>query len=105
MKPFFTLLFAACLASSFTTQTGLQEVISALQNNNASQMARYFDNTIDITTPQKTNSYSKNQGEAVLKDFLATNPVKSFQVLHKGDNAGSKYCIGKLTTRNGSYRT
>jgi hypothetical protein len=55
--------------------------------------------------PDKSNSYSKSQAELVLKDFFATNSVKSFEVLHKGENGGSQYCIGKLATKAGVYRT
>ncbi len=105
MKTFFTLICAVFLTLSSTAQTGIQEVISGLQASNAGQVSRYFDNTVDIILPQKGNSYSKSQAEVILRDFLATNPVKSFQVIHKGDNAGSQYCIGKLVTKTGSFRT
>jgi len=105
MKTFFTLICAGFLALSSTAQTGIQQVINGLQANNSVQVSRYFDNTVDITLPQKSNSYSKGQAEVILRDFLATNPVKSFQAIHKGDNAGSEYCIGKLITKNGSFRT
>ncbi len=105
MKAFFTLICAGFMALSSTAQTGIQDVINAMQASNAAQVARHFDNTVDITLPQKGNSYSKSQAEVVLRDFLATNPVKSFQVIHKGDNAGSEYCIGKLITKNGAFRT
>jgi len=40
-----------------------------------------------------------------LKDFFTSNPVKNFEILHKGENAGSQYCIGTLNTKNGAYRT
>ena len=55
--------------------------------------------------PDKSNSYSKSQGELVLKDFFNSNMVKTFEVIHKGENAGSQYCIGTLITRAGSFRT
>jgi hypothetical protein len=55
--------------------------------------------------PDKSNTYSRSQAEMVLKDFFSTNGVKSFEVLHKGENGGSQYCIGTLNTRNGLYRT
>lgn len=105
MKIFFTLICAAFLGLSFTIQTGIQDVISGLQASNSAQISRYFDNTVDITLPQKSSSYSKSQAEVVLRDFFATNTVKSFQIIHKGDNAGSQYCIGKMATKGGSYRT
>ncbi len=34
-----------------------------------------------------------------------TNGVQRFDVIHKGENAGSQYCIGTLVTRAGPYRT
>ena len=60
---------------------------------------------IEIALPEKSNSYSKDQAELVLKDFFSTNTVKSFEVLHKGENGGSLYCIGTLVTKSGSFRT
>ena len=60
MKTFFTLLSAIFLTFSASAQTGIQEVINGIQANNSSQIARYFDNTVDITLPQKSNSYSKS---------------------------------------------
>jgi hypothetical protein len=105
MKRLFTLLFLSVFLLSQTTISGIEEVVSALKVGNANQVARYFDNTVDITLPEKSNSYSKSQAEMILKDFMANNPVKSFTVKHRGDNAGSQYFIGTLTTKNGSYRT
>jgi hypothetical protein len=80
-------------------------VVQALKNGNASQMAKHFDNTIEISMPGKSNSYSKSQGEMILKDFFTNNVVKSFEVIHKGENAGSQYCIGNLVTKAATYRT
>ena len=71
----------------------------------APEIARFFDNTVEINMPQKNNSYSKSQAELVLKDFFSTNPVKAFEIIHKGENSGSQYCIGTLITKNGSFRT
>jgi hypothetical protein len=68
-------------------------------------VAKFFDNNVEITMPDKGNSYSKSQGELILKDFFAINVVKSFDIIHKGENGGSQYCIGTLVTKGGSYRT
>lgn len=105
MKQIFTLITATFLLSSFTFLISIDEVITGMKNGDAKEIARFFDNTIEITMPGKSNSYSKNQAEIVLKDFFATNGVKSFEVLHKGENGGSQYCIGTLVTKNGSFRT
>ena len=95
---------AVILFSSFTF-IGIDEVVNAVKSGNAAQVAKYFDNTVEISLPDKSNSYSKSQAEIVLKDFFANNPVKGFDIIHKGENAGSQYCIGTLLTKNGSFRT
>jgi hypothetical protein len=105
MKQFFTLLTIGTLLSSFTFFSGIEEVISAIKAGSASEIARYFDNTVEINLPNKSNSYSKSQAELVLKDFFSTNAVKSFTVNHKGENAGSQFCIGTLSTKSGIFRT
>ncbi len=105
MKRFFTLITTTVLLSSFTLFLSIDEVVNALKKGDAAQIARYFDNTVEITMPDKSNNYSKNQAEIVLRDFFTTNVVKNFEVNHKGENGGSQFCIGTLATKNGSFRT
>jgi hypothetical protein len=105
MKRFFTLFITTALLSSFTLFISIDEVVNGLKNGDAAQIAKYFDNTVEITMPDKSNSYSKNQAEIILRDFFSNNGVKDFTVIHKGENAGSQYCIGTLVTKNGSFRT
>ena len=93
------------LLSSFSFGSGIDDIIAAMKTGNASQVAKFFDNNVEISMPDKSNSYSKSQGELVLKDFFTNNVVKSFDIIHKGENAGSQYCIGTLVTKSGSFRT
>lgn len=105
MKHFFPIFLSFFLLSAFTTAMSIDEVVASMKSGNVAGVARFFDNTVEITLPDKGGSYSKSQAEIVLKDFLTNNPVKSFDVIHKGQNAGSQYCIGTLVTKNGSFRT
>jgi hypothetical protein len=109
MKRIFTFLAIAAFFSSFQPIQGqsINEVVTALKSGNASQVAKYFDNTIDLNLPGKSGSisYSKSQAELVLKDFFVTNGVKGFDVKHAGGNSGDQFSIGTLVTRNGSFRT
>ena len=105
MKHFFTFSLLVTCLSSFAVYIGIEDVITAMRSGNATSVAKYFDNSVEISMPSKSNSYSKSQAELVLKDFFASNPVKSFDIIHKGENAGSQYCIGTLQTKNGTYRT
>lgn len=105
MKRFFTLIVIGILISSFSIFSSIDEVINAMKTGNANEVARFFDNTVELNMPDKSNSYSRSQAELVLKDFFSSNGVKSFEVIHKGENAGSQYCIGTLVTKYGSFRT
>jgi hypothetical protein len=91
--------------SSFTPSYSIDEVLSALRSGNAAQLSKYFDTRVDISLPNKSDNFSRNQAEMILKDFFASNEVKNFVVKHKGENNGSQFCIGLLQTRNGNYRT
>jgi hypothetical protein len=79
--------------------------VNALNAGNATLVSRYFDNTIDITLQDKSNSYSRSQAELILRDFFFMNGVVSFEPLHTGDNSGAQYVIGNLKTKKGTYRT
>lgn len=102
-------LFAALafvfIASSFKTPSGLDDVIKALRTGNAQELAKYVDDNIEISLPDKSESYSRAQAVMVLKDFFSSNAVKGFDVQFKGQNAGNQYCVGKLVTGSGNYRT
>jgi hypothetical protein len=90
---------------SFNNPSGLDEVISALKEGNATEMGKYFDETVDISLPDKSDSYSKAQAVLILKDFFKNAGVSSFEVKHKGDNGNDLFCIGTLHTKSGSFRT
>lgn len=96
------LFFILC---SFKPAGGLDDVINALRNGNATELAKYLDNNIEISLPSKTDNYSKQQAIIILQDFFTTNGVKDFEIKHRGDNGGSQFGIGTLLTRSGNYRT
>ncbi|MFL5741713.1 MAG: DUF4783 domain-containing protein [Flavisolibacter sp.] len=103
------LLFASLtflfVSSAFRPISGLDDVINALRSGNAQELSRYVDDNIEISLPDKSDSYSRAQAVMVLKDFFANNGVTGFEVQFKGENGGSQFCVGKLSTRSGSYRT
>ncbi len=107
MKQIFTFLSIAVLftISAFKPVSSLDDVISALRSGNATELAKYIDDNIEITLPDKAESYSRSQAVAVLQDFFNNNGVKGYELKHKGDNGGSQFCIGTLQTKAGNYRT
>ena len=83
----------------------MEDILGALKTGNANQLSRYFDIRVDITLPDKSDNYSRAQAEMIIRDFFSYNNVRSFDIKYKGENNGSKYCIGTLRTTNGDYRT
>src|SRR5690242_20620929 len=107
MKAIFTTLIAGftLLLTSFTEQNSIDEVIGALRSGNSSELSRYFDENVDLTLPDKSDSYSKAQAQLIVKDFFMNNGVKGFDLKHKGDSPGGHFCIGTLQTNSGNFRT
>ena len=63
MKKIFTsfLVSSAILLSSYTLQIGIDEVIGALRSGNAGELAKYFDENVELTLPDKSDNYSKHR--------------------------------------------
>lgn len=91
--------------SGFTTDYAIDEIASAMKSGNIVKLSRYLDSRVDISLPEKSDTYSKSQAEMIIRDFFSTNGVQNFLIRHKGENGGSEFCVGLLKTRNGDYRT
>lgn len=103
---FTTILIAAALSlSSFLQPGSIDEVIGALRSGNSSELSKYFDDNVELTLPEKSDSYSKAQAQLIIKDFFSNNGVKGFDLKHKGDSPGGHFCIGTLQTNSGNFRT
>jgi hypothetical protein len=84
----------------------LDDITTAIRVGNAGELSRYLDSRVDISLPDKSDTYSKIQAEMIIRDFFTTNGVQNFLVKHTGPRgAGSEFCVGVLQTRNGDYRT
>lgn len=100
------LMGALLVFSSFTVQSGsIDEVIGALRAGNSSELSKYFDEKVELTLPDKSDSYSKAQAQLIVKDFFGNNGVRGFELKHKGDSPGGHFCIGTLQTNAGNFRT
>lgn len=93
------------MLSSFRAQVGIDEVVGALRSGNAAELAKYFDDTVELTLPDKSDSYSKAQAQLIVKDFFSNNGVKGFELKHKGTSPGGNFAIGTLQTNAGNFRT
>jgi len=102
----YLLLGSTMLLTAVTLQrSSIDEVIAALRSGNPTQVSGFFDDNVELTLPDKNDSYSKAQAQLIIKDFFANNGVKGFELKHKGDSPGGHYCIGTLQTNAGNFRT
>ena len=72
MKHFLVLPVLVVFLSSLIVNAGIDEVVAAMKAGNSVMVAKYFDNVVDISMPDKSNSYSKSQAEMVIKDFFTS---------------------------------
>jgi len=83
----------------------LDAVATAFRSGNANQLSPYLDIRVDISLPDKTDTYSKSQAEMVIRDFFNTHAVRNFKILQQGESGDYIFCTGILQTRSGNYRT
>jgi hypothetical protein len=96
---------SALFLLSFTNFFTVDDVATAIRSGNISQLSGYLDNRVDISLPDKSDTYSKSQAAMIISDFFSNNEVQNFKVKHRGENSGTEFCIGILQTRNGNFQT
>jgi len=79
-------------------------MIAAFKAGNATKIASWFGDNVDLSILDKENLYSKSQAEQILKTFFTTHKPSEFTVLHKGKSGASQYFVCSLTASDGNYR-
>lgn len=91
---------------AFSQADVLDNIAGAIRSGNSKEVAKYFDNNVEITILDRESTYSRVQAEMVLRDFFSKNSVQSFDLIHRGTSGeGSAYGIGTLKTGGQTYRT
>lgn len=78
----------------------------ALNSGNADQVSGYFAPSVDITVNGASATYSKIQGEIILKDFFNKHRVRSYEAEMAGNSNSEPalFTIGRLRTGNGDFK-
>ena len=101
----FLAFFATVVAFAQNGDDALNNVRAAVKAGSAKEVARYFNNSVEVGLNGEKASYSRAQAEFVLRDFFSKTQPATFEYLHQGSsNEGQKYAIGKYTSKAGSYR-
>jgi hypothetical protein len=106
MKKFIAVVFVAAslfIASALYAQS-IDGVVTGIKNGNAGQITDNAGESFSLTIMDKSNNYSKSEAQQAIKDFFSKNPVKGFEVKHKGNSPKGQYAIGTLSTSAGNFR-
>lgn len=94
------LLLAVMNGSSQTVPT---EITEAFVKGDAKQLAEYFHDNLEMKIQKDEYVTSKNQASRIMQDFFKKNPPLSFQLEYEGAKQDSKYGLGTLVTRKGTF--
>ena len=80
------------------------EIISALNNGDASLLSNYLNSSVELFIENKNDVFRRPQASEIIADFFRKNRVSGFQLLHKGNKDAATFVIGTLKTASGSFR-
>ena len=102
------LLIGALFFKGGTTQQEEQQIprdiAIAFKVGTAKELARFFNDNLELAVGEKEDVYSKSQAERIMDNFFANHSPKSFKFIHQGGKETAQYAIGKLVTFNGEFR-
>lgn len=100
-----TLALMAVILVSYRSFDNMDAVVTAIRTGNVTRLSPFFDSRVDISLPDKSDTYSRTQAEMVIGDFFNNNTVQNFKVTQQGESGGTFFCTGLLVTRSGNFRT
>lgn len=95
-------IFSLFMALQLTAETLLptvpgtnESVAAAIKAGNSGELAKYFNNTVEIQIPGNEGTFSKNQAEMIMKEFFTKNPPAAYSTNQQGSSkGGSQFMIG-----------
>jgi len=99
------LAFMALVLVSYRSFDNMDAVVTAIRTGNVTRLSPFFDSRVDISLPDKSDTYSRTQAEMVIGDFFNNNTVQNFKITQQGESGGTFFCTGLLLTRSGNFRT
>ncbi len=79
-------------------------IAESFNKGDSRELARHFNNTIELVILDNEDVYSRSQAELIIRDFFSGNKPVKFKILHQGGKESSRYAIGNLETQSGEFR-
>ena len=101
----FTLIFSFTGPADELKVESIDPIIEALDQGSSSQLAQYFDTSIQLNLNGKQGNYSRSQAEQVLKEFFRKNPPDSFSVVYSSQKkARINSYVGNYQSFNRAFK-
>lgn len=83
----------------------INDVKEAIKTGSSKEIAKFLNQSVDVTLNDDMQNYSKTQAEYVLKDFFKNSPPTSFTIVHQGASKGGlPYAIGQYISKEDTFR-
>ncbi len=96
IKFYFTAIAIFISSALFSATAIPPKIFDAMKVGNSTELAKYFNNSVEIVILTSESVYSRQQAEQVVKNFFAKNSPKNFTLLHQGGKSEAQYAIGSL---------
>ena len=105
MKKIFILTILVLFGMAFSPQTDIEAIKQAFKSGNADEVAKYFDDYVDINLLDKdeVKNIGRNQASIALKSFFSENGIKGFQKISDREIGTTMYMTGKLLNASKGY--
>jgi len=105
MKKIFILTILALFGMAFSPQNDIEAIKQAFKSGNADEVAKYFDDYVDIKLLDKdeVKNIGRNQASIALKSFFSENGVKGFLKISDREIGTTMYMTGKLLNGSKGY--
>lgn len=100
----FTLVVLASIVSIGQPDV-INQVKETIKAGSAKELAKYLNQTVDVTIEGSVESYSKAQAEVVLRDFFKQHPPAEVSIIHQGSSKGGQpFAILQYKSGGDTYR-
>ncbi len=67
-----------------------------IRQGDADKLAAWFNDTLEISIKNKSNTCSKHQAKQIVKSFFESYKPRDFEINHTAGRGAKKYAIGDL---------
>jgi hypothetical protein len=91
------------VAAAQTAEEMITRIEAAIKVGDATGIAVFFGDRVEITIAERAEVFSKNQAQYVLKEFFMNYPIRNFSLMSKGSTENTYYAVGSYVSDRGAF--